>query len=372
MFRSERAAGIRSTRSRGGVARLAPRLAALAVLMLLAAGCSPLFILRAGYEEAKILSRRQSIARLVEDPSTPPERRAKLELVLGVRAFAEDSLRLNVGKSYTTFSQLDSDTLALVLSAAQQDRFQPYTWWFPIVGRVPYRAFFSQSSADRAVADLAEKGLDAYVRPTSAFSTLGWFNDPLVSPLLRYDSISLANTVVHELFHNTLYLKGQAIFNESLATFVGGRGAIDYFCTVARDPANCERAETMWQDELIYADFLSGLVDELEVLYGRDDLTSEQKIEQREVIFTAAQTRFTDDIAPQLRILTFRSFSTATLNNAYLIARRIYYQRLDLFESVYHATGGDLQRVIRRISTAAESRPDDPWSAVEELLAPGP
>lgn len=370
MFSFGPGTGFRFTGAGGSVARRVRSLAALIILVILTAGCSPLFILRAGYEEAKILSRRQSIARLVEDPSTPPERRAKLELVLGVRAFAEDSLMLNVGKSYTTFSQLDSDTLALVLSAAQQDRFQPYTWWFPIVGRVPYRAFFSQKSADKAVADLGEKGLDAYVRPTSAFSTLGWFNDPLVSPLLRYDSISLANTVVHELFHNTLYLKGQAIFNESLATFVGARGAIDYFCTIARDPESCERAETMWRDELIYADFLSELVDELDTLYGRDDLTSGQKIEQREVVFSRAQARFTDEIAPQLRILTFRSFSNATLNNAYLIARRIYYQRLDLFEEVFHATGGDLQRVIRRISTAAESRPDDPWSAIEELVAP--
>lgn len=354
---------------RDGLPRgVAGRLLLLVLLAVGVGGCSPFFIIRAGYEEAKILSRRQSTERLVADPSTPPERRAKLELVLGVREFARDSLQLKVGKSYTTFSQLDSDTLAMVMSAARQDRFEPYTWWFPIVGRVPYRAFFSLESANKAVAALNEKGLDAYVRPTSAFSTLGWFNDPLVSPLLRYDSISLANTVVHELFHNTLYIKGQAIFNESLANFVGARGAIDYFCSVLKDARQCERAEIMWQDELIYAEFLTGLVDELEVLYARTDLTSEQKIEAREVVFASAQERFTREIQPRLRILTFRDFARGPVNNAFLIARHIYYQRLDLFEAVYHALGGDLGGVIKKIGEAAESQPRDPWAAVEGLL----
>ncbi len=354
---------VRRERTFRGVGRL--------LLLLLAVGlggCSPFFILRAGYEEAKILSRRQSIERLVANPETPPERRAKLELVLGVRAFAEDSLLLDVGKSYTTFSQLDSDTLAMVLSAAQRDRFEPYTWWFPIVGRVPYRAFFSLESANKAVADLNEKGLDAYVRPTSAFSTLGWFNDPLLSTLLRYDHVSLANTVIHEIFHNTFYAPGQAVFNESLANFVGARGAIAYFCSTLKDDRQCERAETMWRDELLFADFLTGLVDELEVLYARSDLTSEQKIEAREGVFARAQTRFTSDIQPQLRILTFRDFARGPVNNAFLIARRIYYQRLDLFEAAYHATGGDLRTVLQKISEAAEASPDDPWTGVEGLL----
>ncbi|MDQ3389269.1 MAG: aminopeptidase, partial [Gemmatimonadota bacterium] len=114
-----------------------------ALLLLFTAGCSPLYILRAGYEEAKILSRRESIRELVADPATPAERRDKLALVLEARTFAERVLELRTGESYTTFSQLDSDTLALVLSAAHQDRFEARTWWFPIIGSVPYKGFFS-------------------------------------------------------------------------------------------------------------------------------------------------------------------------------------------------------------------------------------
>lgn len=339
-----------------------------ALVLISLAGCSPLFILRAGYEEAKILSRRQSIARMVQDESVPQERRDKLELVLQVRDFAADSLRLDVGKSYTTFSQLDSDTLALVLSAARKDQFRPYTWWFPIIGRVPYRAFFSEESAAEAVRDLERKGYDAYVRPTSAFSTLGWFNDPMVSPLLRYDSVSLANTVVHELVHNTIFLSGQAVFNESLAQFVGARGAIAFFCDVERNPQHCRTARSAWQDELLFAGFLTELVAELEALYSREDLAQEQKLGMREEVFARARQRFVEEIQPQLQVLTYGSFARTPLNNAYLIARRIYYQDLDLFEAVHQTTGGDLRRTLDLIDAAARAQPDDPFEAVRALL----
>lgn len=338
-----------------------------AVALLVLAGCSPSFALRAAYEEAKILSRRQSIARLVTDPSVPVETRAKLQLVTAVRDFAADSLGLAAGDSYTTFSRVDSDTLALVLSAARKDRFEPYTWWFPIAGRVPYRGFFSVRSAERAVERLESRGYDAYVRPTAAFSTLGWFNDPLVSTLLRYDSVSLGNTVVHEIFHNTLYLSGQAMFNESLAQFVGARGAIAFFCAERPDPRLCQRAEDAWHDELLFGEFLSDLVGDLEQLYGRQDLSSEEKIEMREVVFENARTRFAADVQPRLQILGFANFINAPLNNAALISRRIYYRRLDLFEAVYQETG-DLRATIWRIIDAVQGA-RDPYEATEALLS---
>jgi predicted aminopeptidase len=344
------------------------RLLAGALLLLGLAGCSPFFVLRAGYEEVRILSRRQSIARLVDDPRTPEERRAKLQLVLAVRDFAADSLELNAGKSYTAFSQLDSDTLALVLSAAYPDRFEPYTWWFPIVGSVPYRAFFSERSAERAIEDLRRQGYDAYVRPTSAFSTLGWFNDPVVSPLLRYDSISLANTVVHEIYHNTLYLPGQAMFNESFANFVGARGAIAYFCTAAPDPRLCRNAEGAWRDELIFGRFLSGLVDELEALYEREDLSRDDKIRLREDVFAGAQHRFEEEVRPTFTVLGFSSFARTPLNNASLISRRIYYKRLDLFEEVHQALGSELSTTIQTVNATVRTG-GDPYAAVERLLA---
>ena len=329
--------------------------------------CSPLYVLRAGYEEAKILSRRKPIERLVRDSTTPPATRGKLALVLDARAYAEEVLELEVGDSYTTFSRLDSDTLAMILSAAHPDRFEAYTWWFPIVGRVPYKGYFSEDKARRAEQALQERGFDTYLRPTSAFSTLGWFNDPLVSPLLRYDSVSLAGTVFHELFHNTLYLPGQAMFNESLAEFVGTRAAVEFFCgRFGTDSTQCARARAVWEDELLFGEFLSGLVAELETLYEREDLSTAETLAAREEIFQRAQRVFAERVRPRLQVALYESFTRDPLNNATLISRRLYYHRLDLFERVYQQTG-DLPRTIERIVEATRDA-DDPYAAVEALL----
>src|SRR5678815_1273871 len=97
-------------------------------------------------------------------------------------------------------SPLDRDTLVLVLSAAYRDKLEPYTWWFPIVGRVPYKGYFDFKAAKRAADDLYNAGYDISLRPSDAFSTLGWFNDPLLSTSLRRDSLDLVNTVICLLY----------------------------------------------------------------------------------------------------------------------------------------------------------------------------
>jgi predicted aminopeptidase len=338
-------------------------LAALASL----AACSPFYVLRAGYEEARILSRRAPIARIVDDPRTPEPTRQKLMLVLEARDFAARELELSAGKSYTTYSELDSDTLILVLSAARKDRFEPYTWWFPIVGNVPYKGYFAFERAARDRARLEERGYDAALRPAAAFSTLGWFNDPVVSTLLRHDDVSLVNTVIHEILHNTYYAPGEAAFNESLANFVGGRGAILFFCSRG-DEERCATARGLWHDDLLFGRFLAELVGELEELYGRGDLAREEILSRREEIFAAARVRFRAELRPELRVARYDSFEREPINNATLLARRLYYQRLDLFEEVYLRYAGDLHAAVHGILSAVRGA-DDPFAALDAWLA---
>jgi predicted aminopeptidase len=330
-----------------------------------------MYVMRAAWEEAKILNARKPIARIVADTATDWETRDKLLLVLQARQFAADSLGLDAGDSYTLFSRVKSDTLVMVLSAAPKDQFRPHTWWFPIVGSVPYKGFFDPDDALKEQARLEARGYDTYLRPSAAFSTLGWFNDPLLSTLLRYDRVSLANTVVHELFHNTFYAPGQAVFNESLASFVGGRGAIEFFCR--RDgPAaeTCRTAEAMWLDDLIFGEFLERLVADLEALYARADLTTDDKLRERERLFTDAQRRFAAEVRPRLQVDTYPSFTRDPLNNATLIARHIYYDRLHLFEEVYRSRDGDFLRAMNDIVAAARSNKADPYAAVQALVTP--
>jgi predicted aminopeptidase len=339
-------------------------------LLILMGACSPTYVLRAGYEQARILHRRQPIVRLIEDPRTDPDTRAKLMLVLAARDFAAEQLQLDVGQSYTTYSWVESDTLLHVLSGSRKDAFEAYTWWFPIVGRVPYKGYFDAREAERERQRLERRGLDTYLRPAGAFSTLGWFNDPLLSTLLRADVLQLANTVIHEVTHNTFYAPGQARFNESFATFVGGRGAILFFCRRdGPESSLCGQAKGAWQDDLLFGRFLSTLVTDLEALYDREDLSPEQKIQQREAVFASARQRFREELQPQFRVLSFASFERLPLNNATLVGRRLYYHRLDLFDEVFELYGHELALTIQGVIAAARGSPEDPYAGVEALLA---
>ena len=146
---------------------------ALAVLALVAscAACSPAYLVKAGLAEMRILRARQPIHRVLNDTTADESTRAKLAWVLEARRFASERLGIDVGNSYTMYTELESDTLALVLSAAYPDRLQSKTWWFPVVGRVPYKGFFDHDDAFEAQAELDAEGWDTYVRPTAAFST---------------------------------------------------------------------------------------------------------------------------------------------------------------------------------------------------------
>src|SRR5579859_870508 len=208
-------------------------LLALFVLAIAYLGLSPTgrYVVKAAWTEGQILRRRRPIAAMVKDPSTPAPARAKLQLVLDARAFAAESVGLRAKQSFTAYTQLQTDTLVLVLSAAYRDRLKEYTWWFPVVGRVPYKGYFDFTAARAAARQMDAEGFDVYLRPSPAFSTLGWFNDPLLSSSLSADTLELANTVIHELTHNTYWAPGQVSFNESFANFVGARGASWFFRT---------------------------------------------------------------------------------------------------------------------------------------------
>ena len=324
---------------------------ATAVLLAVVLGITPTgcYISRAAYEEARILSRRQPIARLVADSATDPVLRAKLSLVQEARRFAIDSLDLKARKSFTAFSRLDRDTLVLVVSAAYRDRLERKTWWFPVVGRFPYKGFFDFPGALRTAESLRDQGFDVSVGPSAAFSTLGWFNDPLVSTTVKADSVTLVNTIIHELLHNTFFAKGQVSFNESFATFVGGRG-VEHFFRARGDSASLRRAEDEWHDDLLLGAFWERTSNEIEQVFAAlPDLASTARITARDRVYARARIRLVDSIGPLLRTYPDGWSQKVKLNNAVLLSRRVYAERLDRFDSVYVAEGRDLKRAIQRI-----------------------
>jgi predicted aminopeptidase len=341
--------------------------------LIVALAVSPMgcYLSRGAWEEGKILARRRPITELVADRRVDPAVRHKLQVVLAARAYARDSLRLRTKESFTTYSRLDKDTLVLVLSAAYRDKLEPYTWWFPIVGRVPYKGYFDFNAARRAARGLYEDGYDVSLRPSDAFSTLGWFNDPLLSTSLKRDSIDLANTVIHELTHNTFYAPGSAAFNESFASFVGARGAAAFFRSRGQTAA-AARADAEWGDEKILGDFWSSLAQTLDSAYAAHPDSREARIRVRDTVYTRARTMLVTDIALRLSTVSPAYAERVPLDNASLLARRVYAKNLDLFDAVYIREGASLKRAIGRIIALAKSSPKDPYDGLRRWLAAFP
>ncbi|MBI4513582.1 MAG: aminopeptidase, partial [Gemmatimonadetes bacterium] len=264
------------------------------------AACSPGYVARAAWEEARILTRRKPIAEVIADRRTDPELRGKLELVLEAREFARRELGLRPGRSYEHYTDVGRDTLALVLSASPPDRLVAKTWWFPIVGRVPYLGFVDARRAMREEKELKAQGFDTYLRPTAAFSTLGWLPDPLLSTALDDDSLGLAETVIHELVHNTVFVKSAVQFNESLANFVGLTGAAEFFCRSDTAAAACREAQARAHDAIFVSDMLDALRDSLVALYARR-LPRPELLTERAGLLERMNERFREETVPRLR-----------------------------------------------------------------------
>ena len=334
-------------------------------LMSLLSACSPSYVLRAAYEEGKILWRRQPIAAYIQQPQVNAETQDKLKTVLAVCDYARDVLKLNVGGSYASFSYVDRPDLTYVVIAAPKTELRPYTWWFLIVGNVPYKGYFSKQDAEVEIERLKAKGYDTSLRTSAAFSTLGWFDDPLLSHLLKYDKIGLAELVFHELFHNTLYISGQGAFNESVANFVGHRAAIDFFRNkFGADSAEHKRALQWWSEEREFGEFVGEIVHDLTQLY-KSDMALDDKLRLREEVFARSKSEWSRRIVdrPAHR---FGRFSQQALNNAVLMHYVVYLKDLDLFESLYQSAGNDLAKTIERLQQAA-AKGGDPFEAVRQL-----
>jgi predicted aminopeptidase len=341
-------------------------MALLAILGSVLSGCSPLYVIRAAYEEGKILWRREPIPDYLEKPDLSTDTQDKLKLVLAVRDYARDVLKLNVGGSYFSYSYVDRPDLTYILTAAPRTELRPYTWWFLIIGRVPYKGYFSREDAKAAAEALEVQGYDTSIRTSAAFSTLGWFDDPLLAHLLRYDKVTLAEVIFHELFHNTVYVKGAGAFNESAANFVGGRSAINFFRDrFGENSAEHQEAIRAWEEELEFSEFLETLTHTLSELYARD-IPYEDKLRLRQEVFARSQAEWARRIANRAG-RRFRNFAQQPLNNAVIINYFLYLKNLKLFEALYQSEGQDLPRVIDAIREAVANG-GEPFASVQNLL----
>ncbi len=309
------------------------------------------YLTRAGFEEIRILQGRRPLERMIADPAVDDTTRNLLRLVLDVRGYAE-ALGYDAGETYTSYSDVGRDTLLLVLSAAPPDCLCPHTWKYPIVGRIPYKGFFDPGMARREMEKLERRGYDVYLRPSGAFSTLGWFEDPLLSTALSRDSVELAATVFHEIAHNTLYVKSATPFNESFAQYAGYRAAEEYF-RARGDSVLARRAAARWADEQVLGAHYHELSGRLERFYdGRP--TGAALDSGRAEIARWAGEELQGPFGARLVTYRIGVLAERPVNNARLLAARFYRTHLDWFAAWDERHGGDLAAAVAALRTLTD------------------
>lgn len=345
-----------------------PLAAALCGLSLIAgAGCHAGYILKSGYFQAELLASREPIDEVRASGALTPEQLAALDLIADVKAFGEQ-LGLAPTRNYGTIAAGWDRTIWNV-SGCEPLAFEARTWWFPIVGRVPYLGFFRVEDADRVVAKLEKRQLDAYKRTAGAYSTLGWFRDPILPEMLGWDEFDLADTVLHELAHATVWVPGSVSFNESFASFVGEEAAFRYLADRhGPDSEQVVQARYAFEDYETWRALQQALYRDLEALYADPTLSDAVKTERKAALFASFPERVS--VAPLHDPPRFvAAAGRGTWNNARLIQFKTYNSKRDRFEALLASVDGDLLRFMERVREVTQGA-RDPYAAVEAATAP--
>ena len=325
------------------------------------------------------LGRAIPLEDLAKSEEASEEDRLFIQRVEDIRRFATEVLGLKESRNYTRYVELDRDYLAAIVSASAKDSFTRHEWWFPVAGRVPYKGFFNVEDARKERKKLEKKDLDIWIRGVDAFSTLGWFRDPLYSYMKEYSERSLADLIIHELLHATVYLKNHSQFNEELAEFVGSEGARLYtekakseaLSSVSldgEDPAEKETKEADARaDSEAFRSFIRSLIEELDRLY-KSDIPREEKLRRKEEIITAAKFRFNENYDAMFNTENYRNFAEVPVNNAYLELFRLYYEEDRYYKELYEKTGRDLPGFIAAAKTIKVKRRGNPKAELEKAL----
>ncbi len=343
----------------------AVRLAAAAFLPLALSGC---YLLKQGNALLGYQLRARPTADLLARGEATGRLREVLLQVEDIRAYSARQVGLKPNRNYTRYVQLDRDYLADVVSASARDRFEPYLWRFPFFGAFPYKGFFDRRDAEREAQRLRRLDLDVFTRQVDAFSTLGFFKDPLYSFMVNYSAFELAELIIHEQTHATRFLRNQVQFNEEMATFVGREGALGYVRQKMGADSECYRQALLrLEDEDTFYRLIGELHGRLEAVYAGG---ADRETKLREKARILEEFRREMSLLPQrvFRTEAFRDlFDRLPLNNATILAMMAYTGDLSLFYRLYERLGRDLKRTVEFL-LAIPQREADPHRTIRKFL----
>lgn len=317
-------------------------------LGLLGSGCSQMsFYSQAVSGQVRIWARQTSVEKILARRETPPELRRQLELARRLTVFAETELGLKSGGSYQRYADLGRDYVSWTVTAAPEFSLEPKEWWYPVVGRLGYRGYFQKEAAEKLARQLRSEGWDVSVGGVVAYSTLGWFSDPLLNTYLFDPEEDLADLIFHELAHRRLFVPGDTDFNEAFATAVAAEGVRRWF-ERAGDADRLQQLQSRWnRDARVRRVLLDGRA-RLEALYANGGAPA--ALRSAKAAELARIEAALGSLAAELGGPTSaEGWLNPPWNNARLNDVATYHELVPRFEALLRECGGDLEAWYRRV-----------------------
>ena len=322
-------------------------IALMCCLLTLMTGCaSPAYFGQAVTGHLAIMSSREDITTVLESGQIDAELRSKLILAMEIRAFASSELGLPDNDSYRQFVHTGRVAVTWNVLATPEFSLEPKRWCFLVAGCVPYRGYFKQESARKFAEHLRGQSLDVTISPAIAYSTLGWFDDPLLDTMLQYREEQLAGIIFHELAHQQLYIKGDTAFNESYASFVEEIGVTIWLTSQGQD-----EILTRWRSMSIAGDQFNVLLAETREqlrLEFRSGNTPEIMKARKQAIYSGLRVQYGSLVENEWNGSDyFHRWFERDLNNARLALAESYQGGLCAFKNLYQHAGKDIVRFQR-------------------------
>ena len=317
------------------------------------AGCaSPAWYSQAMSGHLEMMRQREDIDIILQDPATGAELAKKLNTAQEARRFGISELGLPETDSYTQYVHTGRSAATWNVIAAPEFSVEAKKWCFPVAGCVPYRGYFEEEDAERFAAKLRNRGYDVTVTPAVAYSTLGWFDDPLLDTMLDFSDAQLAATIFHEMAHQQLYVKGDTAFNEGFAVFVEEKGLEAWFHSRG-GVEDLERWRARRQSSARFSEFLSTERQTLGELYGRDLQETELRVLKKEA-FAHMEARYHGMVETEWGGKDFfAGWFDKELNNARLALAAAYHGNNCAFMHLYTETGGNLVMFMKQAAQKA-------------------
>ena len=300
----------------------------------------------------KLISKREPIIDIVNDTTRDGELIKQLHLAEELRSFASDKLKLPKNDSYRSYVQLEEPYVTWNVFAAPKFSTELHQWCFLIVGCVPYRGYFAKENAHHYAEQLSLQGLDVYVAGVPAYSTLGWFDDPLLSSMLDRGELVTASYIFHELAHQQYYLKGDGAFNEAFATAVEEIGVLQWLHEKNRHEEIKEYENWLLQ-KMLFSSFIKNSRDEFDALYQKEYDVEKMQVE-KEIIIAEMRRKFEKLSSNNKHIARYTKWMSGPLNNAQLGAISLYRELVPAFRNIFISCGSDYDKFYARVKTIAK------------------